>query len=328
MNDVPSLVRAIDTLNRMAEPRVAATRPLTSPRPTVRRPGGIAGARPAGADRRSFRAWSKGDPPSGRRMKRRWLPSTDARCRVGFGAARGGARVLSDAVALRAFAQERPWFDGDFASYGGGHHRGIRARSAHVRANGAGAWRGYYSRNRSQTLCTTCSASFPRCRSPGLHLRFGNRSAAGFGARRCTIPARERSSFPISRPPARSRTSCRTTWIGKPRDALRQRPAATAPTARCVTAADALAASVRGLGEARVVRWFTGLPSSPSNERPVETLRAKRGLVRRLDAGLGGPIERFLDGRRGSDACRVRSRRAGCRGNGGRDVAARRDRSR
>jgi hypothetical protein len=31
-----------------------------------------------------------------------------------------------------------------------------------------------------------------------------------------------------------------------------------------------LAASVRGLGEARVVRSFTGLPSSPATERPVE----------------------------------------------------------
>ena len=115
MNAVPALVRALDTLDEIgARPSPRAAR-RTRARRALRRSRERARRRPAarGADRRARRGCGT-TAPNRATNEETLAAAYDAAPQPTDSARRIAARaLLSDAVALRAFAQERPWFPGD-----------------------------------------------------------------------------------------------------------------------------------------------------------------------------------------------------------------------
>jgi len=269
MNAVPALVRAIDTLNRTAGARAtsAARYPLLGMEFGTRA-ATLATARPAIGQvtvslrgQKAIPGWTLNDETLAAAYATLDLRSDSAR-RV------AALSVLSTAVAMRSLAQEAPWFEGDLgpspvditAEFG---LAGITfARSV------PGSWRGYYVREIGNAL-RDMQQALPAVSFQGLRIRFG------------TDPLPD-SALAMHDPGTRTLqlnvfTSSGTLAHELSHDLDWQ-------TARRLYADGGgystdravrdrrgpLAASVRGLGEARVVRSLSGLPSSPPTERPVE----------------------------------------------------------
>lgn len=267
MNATPALVRAIDTLNR-AEPRArpTASYSLLGEQFAIRA-ATLGARRPAIGQvtvslraQRAIPAWAMNDETMAAVYAT--LDASDSANRV------AAMSVLSTAVSMRGLAQEAPWFDGDVgptaaditAEFG---LAGILfARSVPM------SWRGYYVRELGNSL-RDMQQALPAVSFQGLRIRFG------------TDPLPD-SALAMHDPSTRTLqlsvfTSSGTLAHELSHDLDWQ-------TARRLYADGGgystdravrdrrgpLAASVRGLGEARVVRSFTGLPSSPPSERPVE----------------------------------------------------------
>jgi len=270
MNAVPSLVRAIDTLNRIPDPRPVSTagyallgedfgaRAATL---GMRRPA-IGQVAIALRGQKTIPAWAMNDETMAAAYAMLDTQSDSSAHRV------AALSVLSAAVSMRSLAQEAPWFEGDLgpsptdvtAEFG---LAGITfARSV------PGSWRGYYVREMGNAL-RDMQLALPAVSFQGLRIRFS------------TDPLPD-SALAMHDPSTRTLqlsvfTSSGTLAHELSHDLDWQ-------TARRLYADGGgystdravrdrrgpLAASVRGLGEARVVRSLTGLPSSPPSERPVE----------------------------------------------------------
>lgn len=269
MNEVPALVRAIDTLNRIPEPQAAATARFALLGEQFGARAAMLGTRrPAiGQVTVSLRgqkvipAWAMNDETMAAAYAMLDSPS-DSEHRV------AALSVLSTAVSMRSLAQEAPWFDGDLgpgptditAEFG---LAGITfARSVPE------SWRGYYVREMGNAL-RDMQQALPAVSFQGLRIRFS------------TEPLPD-SALAMHDPSTRTLqlsvfTSSGTLAHELSHDLDWQ-------TARRLYADGGgystdravrdrrgpLAASVRGLGEARVVRSFAGLPASPPSDRPVE----------------------------------------------------------
>ncbi len=269
MNDVASLVRAIDTLNRVPEPEVVSTAPYSLLGEQFGAKAATLGARrPAIGQvtvslrgQKAIPASTLNDEALAAAYSTLDAPSDSARRGVAL-------TVLSAAVSMRALAQEAPWFDGDV----GPNAMDIAAEFGLAGVTFArsvpDAWRGYYVREIGNAL-RDMQLAFPAVSFQGLRIRFG------------TDPLPD-SALAMHDPSTRTLqlsvyTSSGTLAHELSHDLDWQ-------TARRLYADGGgystdravrdrrgpLAASVRGLGEARVVRSFTGLPSSPPSERPVE----------------------------------------------------------
>ena len=271
MNEVSALVRAIDTLNRIPDPRPAPTARYTllgeqfgarAATLGTRRPA-IGQVAVSLRGQKTIPAWAMNDESMAAAYAILDVPpASDSAHRV------AALSVLSAAVSMRSLAQEAPWFDGDLgpsptdvtAEFG---LAGITfARSVPE------SWRGYYVREMGNAL-RDMQQALPAVSFQGLRIRFS------------TDPLPD-SALAMHDPSTRTLqlsvfTSSGTLAHELSHDLDWQ-------TARRLYADGGgystdravrdrrgpLAVSVRGLGEARVVRSFTGLPSSPPSERPVE----------------------------------------------------------
>jgi len=269
MNAVPALVRAIDTLNRIPDPQpVARARYTLLGDQFGARAATLGMRRPAMGQvaislrgQKTIPAWALNDETMAAAYA-----TIDARSDSAHRVA--AMSVLSAAVSMRSLAQESPWFADDpgpsatdvTAEFG---LAGITfARSVPE------SWRGYYVREMGNAL-RDMQQALPAVSFQGLRIRFS------------TDPLPD-SALAMHDPSTRTLqlsvfTSSGTLAHELSHDLDWQ-------TARRLYADGGgystdravrdrrgpLAASVRGLGEARVVRSFTGLPSSPPSERPVE----------------------------------------------------------
>jgi len=269
MNEVPALVRAIDTLNRLPEPRPISTArypllgeqfgaraaTLGTLRPaigqvTVSLRGQTAIPSSTLNDETLAAAYATLDSPS------------DLAHRV------ASLSMLSAAVSMRSLAQEAPWFDGDLGPSPADITSEFGLAGITFARSVPESWRGYYVREIGNAL-RDMQEALPAVSFQGLRIRFG------------TEPLPD-SALAMHDPSTRTLqlsvfTSSGTLAHELSHDLDWQ-------TARRLYADGGgystdravrdrrgpLAASVRGLGEARVVRSFTGLPSSPPSERPVE----------------------------------------------------------
>jgi hypothetical protein len=269
MNAVAALVRAIDTLNRLPEPRVpsAARYPLLGEQFGARA-ATLGARRPAiGQVTVSLRG-QKAVPAS--TLNDETLAAAYSTFDAASDSARraGALTVLSTAVAMRALAQEAPWFDGDTGPSATDITGEFGLAGITFARSVPESWRGYYVREMGNAL-RDMQQAFPAVSFQGLRIRFG------------TDPLPD-SALAMHDPSTRTLqlsvfTSSGTLAHELSHDLDWQ-------TARRLYADGGgystdravrdhrgpLAASVRGLGEARVVRSFTGMPSSPPSERPVE----------------------------------------------------------
>jgi len=269
MNEVASLVRAIDTLNRVPE----AHGPSTAHFSLLGEQFGakaatLASRRPAiGQVTVSLRGQTI-IPPS--TLNDETLAAAYATLYAPSDSARRTAALtlLSTAVSMRALAQEAPWFDGDVGPNATDITAEFGLAGITFARSVPDSWRGYYVREMGNAL-RDMQLAFPAVSFQGLRIRFGT-DALQESALAMHDPGTRTLQLPVY-------TSSGTLAHELSHDLDWQ-------TARRLYADGGgystdravrdrrgpLAASVRGLGEAKVVRSFTGLPSSPRSERPVE----------------------------------------------------------
>jgi hypothetical protein len=267
MNAVPGLVRAIDTLNR-AEPRPSATaRYSLLGEQFAIRAAALGTRRPAIGQvtvslrgQKAIPAWAMNDETMAAVYATLDAASDSAR--------RAQLSVLSTAVSMRGLAQEAPWFDGDEGPTAADITAEFGLAGITFARSVPESWRGYYVREMGNSL-RDMQEALPAVSFQGLRIRFG------------TDPLPD-SALAMHDPSTRTlQLSVFTSSGTLAHELLHDLDWQTArrlyadgggySTDRAVRdRRGPLAASVRGLGEARVVRSFTGLPSSPPSERPVE----------------------------------------------------------
>jgi hypothetical protein len=271
MNAVPSIVRALDTLDRAPAPRLAprATEPLLGPRFAAR-------ARVLGADL----------PPaapivvaSRLRNDRGPLTTNEETLVAAYDAAsassdsvrRASARaMLSDAVALRAFAQEPPWLPGDSTVSATELAAEFELSSITFTRDVPRAWRPYYLGS-LQTALLDMRRVFPAVSFAGLHIQFGNEllpdsALAMHDPRTRTIQL----SIASSAGTIAHELSHDLDWQTARRLYANGRGYSTDRAME--DRRGALAESVRGLAEARAIRGLNGGgPGAPlHSDRPAE----------------------------------------------------------
>jgi hypothetical protein len=269
MNDVPALVRAIDTLNRVAATGVAAAAryPLLGAE-FADRAVTLGERRPAiGQVTVSLRN-QKAFPLS--TLNDEMLAAVAATIDASSDSARriAAMSVLSTAVAMRGLAQEAPWFEGSSGPTAADITAEFGLAGITFAHSVPESWRGYYVREMGNAL-RDMQQALPAVSFQGLRIRFGT-DALPDSALAMHDPSTRTLQLSVF-------TSSGTLAHELSHDLDWQ-------TARRLYADGGgystdravrdrrgpLAASVRGLGEARVVRSLTGLPSSPPSERPVE----------------------------------------------------------
>ena len=269
MNAVPALVRAIDTLNRISDVRPA----LTASYPLL---GEQFGARAAALGARRPAIGQVTVSLRGQKviaagtLNDETLAATYATVRSQRDSADRVAAlsVLSTAVSLRSLAQEAPWFDGDLGPSAVDVTTEFGLAGITFARSVPESWRGYYVRELGNAL-RDMQQALPAVSFEGLRIRFGTEA----------LPD---SALAMHDPNTRTLQLSAYTSSGTLAHELSHD--LDWQTARRLYADGGgystdravrdrrgrLAASVRGLGEARVVRSFAGLPSSPPSERPVE----------------------------------------------------------
>src|SRR5262249_31848889 len=176
MNAVPAIVRALDTLERTPAPRLTqrASQPLLGRHFADR-------ASELGADL----------PPlapivvASRLRSERAQPATneetlaaayDVAPQSSDSARRVAARsLLADAVALRTYAQERPWLPGDSTVSAAELAAEFELASVTFGREVPRAWRAYYLGS-LQTALEDMRRVFPAISFTGLHVQFGNQA--------------------------------------------------------------------------------------------------------------------------------------------------------
>ena len=269
MNEVASLVRAIDTLNRVPGAHgLPAARYSLLGEHFGAKAATLASRRPAiGQVTVSLRG-QKIFPPS--TLNDETLAAAYSTLDALSDSARRTAAltVLSTAVSMRALAQEAPWFDGDVGPNATDITAEFGLAGITFERSVPDSWRGYYVREMGNAL-RDMQLAFPAVSFQGLRIRFGT-DALPDSALAMHDPGTRTLQLSVY-------TSSGTLAHELSHDLDWQ-------TARRLYADGGgystdravrdrrgpLAASVRGLGEAKVVRSFTGLPSSPASERPVE----------------------------------------------------------
>jgi hypothetical protein len=272
MNAVPALVRALDTLERAPSP-VAARRafhPLLGPHFAARASALGAELPPAAPIVVASRLRNNHAQPA--TNEETLAAAYDAAPQSTDSARRIAARsLLSDAVALRAFAQERPWLPGDSTVSAAELAAEFELASVTFGRDVPRAWRPYYLGS-LQTALQDMQRVFPALSFAGLHVQFGNQ----------TLPD---SALAMHDPRTRTIQLSITSSAGTIAHELSHD--LDWQTARRMYAngrgystdramgdrSGALGESVRGLAEARVIRGFGpgGGPSAPAhNDRPAE----------------------------------------------------------
>ena len=174
MNAVPALVRALDTLDRTPEPRLTprATQPLLGPRFAAR-------ARALGSDLPPsapivVASRLRSDNESFTTNEETLVAAYDAAPWVSDSAQRVSARtMLSDAVAMRAFAQQRPWLPGDSTVSAAELAAEFELSSVTFDRDVPRAWRPYYL-GELETALRDMQRVFPAVSFAGLHVQFQN----------------------------------------------------------------------------------------------------------------------------------------------------------
>ncbi len=297
MNAVPALVRALDTLERTPEPRLAprATYSLLGPRFAAR-------AHTLGQDLPPFAPILVASRLRGAREgletnEETLVASYDASAQSTDSARLASARaMLSDAVALRAFAQQRPWMPGDSTISAPDLATEFELASVTFGKDVPSEWRPYYL-GELETALRDMQRVFPALSFAGLRVQFGNQ----------TLPD---SALAMHDPRTRTLQLSVTSSAGTIAHELSHD--LDWQTARHMYAngrgystdramADkhgALAASVRGLAEARVVRGLSGAgPSAPTaNDRPAELFARSVDWFVASTLALQGRSNGFLSG--------------------------------
>jgi len=272
MNAVPSLVRALDTLERAAPPHreQRATAPLLGRQFALRASALGADLPPAApivvASRlRNDRAQPATNEETLAAAYDAAPQSTDSARRI---AARA---LLSDAVALRAFAQERPWLPGDSTVSAADLVAEFALASVTFGRDVPRAWRSYYLGS-LQTALQDMQRVFPALSFAGLHIQFGTQTLpdsalAMHDPRTRTIQL----SIASSAGTIAHELSHDLDWQTARRMYANGRGYSTDRAME--DRRGALGESVRGLAEARVIRGLGpgGGPTAPAhNDRPAE----------------------------------------------------------
>ncbi len=271
MNAVPGLVRALDTLERTPEPRLSprSTAPLLSPRFAAR-------AHTLGEDLPPFasivvasrlrneRAGLETNEETRVATYDAAMPATDS---ARLASARA---MLSDAVALRAFAQQRPWMPGDSTVGAQVLAAEFELGSVTFARDVRPDWRPYYL-GELETALRDMQRVFPALSFAGLNVQFGNQplpdsALAMHDPRTRTLQLSVASSAGT----IAHELSHDLDWQTARHMYANGRGYST--DRAMADKHGALAASVRGLAEARVVRGLTpaGPSAPPVNDRPAE----------------------------------------------------------
>jgi hypothetical protein len=275
MNAVPALVRALDTLQLAAAPRLAprATQPLLGA-------GFAARARVLGADLPPsapivVASRLRSDRTGVVTNEETLVAAYDADVSASDSAHRVAARlVLSDAVAMRAFAQQRPWLPGDSTITAAELAAEFELGSVTFGRDVPRAWRPYYL-GELETAIVDMKRVFPALSFAGLNIQLGNQplpdsALAMHDPRTRTLELSVSSSAGT----IAHELSHDLDWQTARHMYVNGRGYST--DRAMADKHGALAASVRGLAEARVVRGPngpspTGGPSVSSNtDRPAE----------------------------------------------------------
>src|SRR5262249_29982902 len=174
MNAVPALVRALDTLERAPapEPTPRATQPLLGRHFAA--PAGELGAdRPPPAPI-VVRSRLRNDRAQPATNEETLAAAYDAAPQTSDSARRVAARsLLSDAVSLRSYAQERPWLPGDSTVSAAELTAEFELASITFGRDVPRAWRPYYLGS-LRTALQDMRRVFPAVSFAGLHVQFGN----------------------------------------------------------------------------------------------------------------------------------------------------------
>lgn len=271
MNAVPGVVRALDTLQRTPEPAFTprATAALLSPRFATRARTLGAELPPAAPIVVAARLRADGTPTV--TNEETLAASYDAAPAEGDSVSRGTARaMLADAVAMRAYAQQRVWLPGDstitVADLASEFELGGVAFGQDVPK----VWRPYYL-GELETALVDMQRVFPALSFAGLHVQFGSKplpdsALAMHDPRTRTIQL----SIGSSAGTIAHELSHDLDWQTARRMYAQGRGYSTDRAME--DKRGALAESVRGLAEARVIRGFTGggLIAPPIKDRPAE----------------------------------------------------------
>jgi len=176
MNAVPALVRALDTLERSPGPISArrASYPVLGPHFAARASALGADLPPAAPIVVASRLRNNHAQPA--TNEETLAAAYDAAPQSTDSARRITARaLLSDAVALRAFAQERPWLPGDSTVSAAELAAEFDLASVTFGRDVPRAWRPYYLGS-LQTALQDMQHVFPALSFAGLHVQFGNQT--------------------------------------------------------------------------------------------------------------------------------------------------------
>ncbi|HEY2162807.1 MAG TPA: hypothetical protein VGH04_02395, partial [Gemmatimonadaceae bacterium] len=270
MNAVPALVRALDTLERSAEPVFRASHPLLGQHFAAR--AGALGAELPPAAPIVVASRLRNDHAQPATNEETLAAAYDAAPQSTDSVRRIAARaLLSDAVALRAFAQERPWLPGDSTVSATELAAEFDLASVTFGRDVPRAWRPYYLGS-LQTALQDMQRVFPAVSFAGLHVQFGNQTLpdsalAMHDPRTRTIQL----SIALSAGTIAHELSHDLDWQTARRMYANGRGYSTDRAME--DRRGALSESVRGLAEARVIRGLGpgGGPSAPAhNDRPAE----------------------------------------------------------
>ncbi len=271
MNAVPALVKALDTLERTPDPRLTprATSPLLGPRFAAR--AHVLGADLPPAAPIVVASRLRSDREGLNTNEETLVASYDALTSESDSARRVSARsMLSDAVAMRAFAQQHPWLPGDSTVSAAELAAEFELASVTFERDVPRAWRPYYL-GELETSLRDMQHVFPALSFAGLHIQFGNQplpdsALAMHDPRTRTLELSVASSAGT----IAHELSHDLDWQTARRMYANGRGYST--DRAMADKRGALAASVRGLAEARVIRGVSGAgPSAPSaNDRPAE----------------------------------------------------------
>jgi hypothetical protein len=271
MNAVPALLRALDTLDRTPSPirLPRATAPLLGAKFAAR-------ARALGAELPPSApiviAAHSGSERSALATNEETLAAAfDSPTATTDSAQRALSRaLLSDAVALRPFAQEQPWFPGDSTIAATDLLAEFGLTAVTFGRDVPRAWRPFYLRE-LETALLDMQRVFPALSFAGLRVQFGNQplpdsALAMHDPRTRTIEL----SIASSGGTIAHELSHDLDWQTARRMYANGRGYSTDRAME--DHHGALAESVRGLAEARIIRGFAGGgPSAPPlNDRPAE----------------------------------------------------------
>ncbi len=271
MNAVPALVKALDTLERTPDPRLTprSTSPLLGPRFAAR--AHVLGADLPPAAPIVVASRLRSDREGLNTNEETRVASYDAVTSESDSARRVAARsMLSDAVAMRAFAQQHPWLPGDSTVSAAELAAEFELASVTFDRDVPRAWRAYYL-GELETSLHDMQHVFPALSFAGLHVQFGNQplpdsALAMHDPRTRTLELSVASSAGT----IAHELSHDLDWQTARHMYANGRGYST--DRAMADKRGALAASVRGLAEARVIRGVSGAgPSAPSaNDRPAE----------------------------------------------------------